>query len=189
MKPKTVCVAALLAALLVIAAGCWNPTGEAPKAGTDAGSEAHGLVVLQFNDLRALTITPEISLEIDSYELSFTRSGFQPVTVGGVPGDTTQTDPVSLLPGPWQVTVSAFNDDSPAKVIGFGEREVSVSPRQTTTTGISIRSLTGEGVLSLTADISALELLSPSISGTLSSGATGEEIAVSMSIDGSSATF
>ena len=189
MKPKTVRAAALLAALLVVAAGCWNPTGEALKAGTEAGSGEHGLVVLQFHDLRALTITPEISLEIDSYELSFTRTGFQPVTVGGVPGDATQSDPVSLLPGPWQVTVSAFNDDSPAKVIGFGEREVSVSPRQTTTTGISIRSLTGEGTLSLTAHWGELDLLSPSISGTLSSGATGEESEVSMSIDGSSASL
>ncbi len=189
METRLLRAAVLFAALLVVAAGCWNPTGEAPKAGTEAGSAEHGLVVLQFHDLRSLTITPEISLEIESYEVSFTRSGFQPVTVFGVPGDATQSDPVSLLPGPWQVTVSAFNDDSPAKVIGFGEREVSVSPRQTTTTAISIRSLTGEGVLSLTADISALELLSPSISGTLSSGATGEEIAVSMSIDGSSGSF
>ncbi len=189
MKPKTVRAAALLAALLVVAAGCWNPTGEAPKAGTEAESGEYGLVVLQFNDLRALTITPEISLEIYSYELSFTRTGFQPVTVGGVPGDTTQTDPVSLLPGPWQVTVSAFNDDSPAKVIGVGAAPASVISGHTSTVSLPIRSLTGEGTLSLTAHWGELELLSPSISGTLSSGATGEESEVSMSIDGSSASF
>jgi len=183
MKAKVMRAALLLVALLVVAAGCWNPTGGEPKVGPEAGPAEHGRVVLQFNDLRAVTMTPEISLEIDSYEVSFTRTDFETVPLTGVPGDATQTEPVSLLPGPWQVTVNAVNDEG--KVIGFGETEVSVAARQTRTASVTIRSLTGEGTLSLTADASELDLLSPSISGTLISGATGEEIAVSMSLDGS----
>ncbi|TVR29337.1 MAG: hypothetical protein EA404_15070 [Spirochaetaceae bacterium] len=187
MKHKTVCTVALLATLMLVAAGCWNPTGAERQTGSEPGSAEHGLVVMQFNDLRALTITPEISLEIDSYEVSFTRSGFQPVTLSGVPGDAAQSEPVRLRPGPWQVTVNAVNDEG--KIIGLASAAVTVVARQTVTSSVSIRSLTGEGTLSLTADVSELELLSPSISGTLSSGATGEASGVSMSINGSSGSF
>ena len=187
MKRKTVFsgarLVALLVALLVGATACPNPTNESG----DRRRAERGIVVLQFHDLRALAIVPDISLEIESYDVSFTRTGVQPVTLSGVSGSATETEPVGLAPGIWDVTVSAFNNGE--TLIGIGISEVIVVARQRITERVQIRSLSGEGTLLLAADLSELELLSPSISGMLTSGATGEETAVSMSIEGTFATF
>ena len=62
MKHKALCTAVLVSALLLVSTGCPNPTngsGERRRA-------ERGIVVLQFHDLRALTIVPDISLEIES---------------------------------------------------------------------------------------------------------------------------
>ena len=175
-------IAAVMLVALLSVAGCSNPlTGERKP-----GHSNEGLVVLRFSDLRMMHIIPEISLDIDRYEVSFTRQGFQPVTLTDMNSDVTETEPVRLLPGPWQVALSAFNGEG--TLIGFAAAAVSVAARQTSTVAMAIQSLVGDGTLSLTADLDELELLDPAISGTLTSGA-GATTPISMEVDGSSASF
>ena len=175
-------IAAVMLVALLSVAGCSNPlTGERKP-----GHSNEGLVVLRFSDLRMMHIIPEISLDIDRYEVSFTRQGFQPVTLSDMDSDVTETEPVRLLPGPWQVALSAFNGEG--TLIGFAAAAVSVAARQTSTVAMAIQSLVGDGTLSLTADLDELELLDPAISGTLTSGA-GATTPISMEVDGSSASF
>ena len=184
MKSKLLCaVAGLFAAGLLLLAGCFNPLG----GDTEAGSEELGAVVLVFEDVRAKTLVPEISLEIFRYEASFERTGFLPVLVTDIPGEAAETEPVSLLPGPWEVTVTAFNEAG--DVIGVGSDEVQVRARQTSRVSMFIRSLSGTGTLSLSADLSELELLSPAISGTLTSGATDQITPIELTIEGPSGLF
>ena len=176
-------IAAVVLVALLAAAGCSNPlTGEREPEFSDEGR-----VVLRFSDLRAMNIVPEISLDIENYVVSFTRQGHQPVTLPDIGGDVTETEPVRLLPGPWQVSVSAFNDEG--TLIGFAEAAVSVSARRTSTVSMAIQSLVGDGTLSLTADLNELDLLDPEISGTLISGASGAVTDIGMPITGSSASF
>jgi len=168
---------------LLLLAGCLNPLGSE----TEAGSGEQGAIVLAFSDGRAKTILPPISLEITRYQVSFTRTGFQPVNLGNLPGNTAQTDPVSLRPGLWTVTATAFNQA--ADIIGVASAEVLVKARQTSTISLTIRSLSGNGTLSLSADLSEVELVSPTISGSLTFGTSGEVTPISLVISGSSAGY
>ena len=175
--------AAVVVVGVLLLAGCLNPL-DGPNSGE---AEEHGVVVLRFNDLRARTIVPEISLEVDHYEVSFTRTGFQPVILSNVSGEATQTEAVRLVPGTWDITVEAYNDAQ--MLIGVAVGDVNVAARQTVTVMLSIQSLEGEGTLVLSAELSELELLLPTITGTIISGATGEVRPISMEIDGSSASL
>ncbi len=176
--------AALLAGLLVIVSGC--PNVSKPKT-ERLDSASYGYVVIRLNDMRAQMFLPEISSVIVSYVVSFTHKGFETVTLSEVPGDATETEPVRLRLGTWEVSVSAFNEER--AIIGEGTAAVSVAGGRTSTVPLPIRLLAGKGALSLSADIRDLDLLSPSVSGTLQCGVTDEASGVSMGFDGSVGTF
>jgi hypothetical protein len=98
-----------------------------------------------------------------------------------------QTEPVSLRPGLWTVIATAFNQA--ANIIGVASAEVLVKARQTSTSSLVIKSLSGDGTLSLSADLSGVELISPTIGGSLTFGASGEVTPISLTISGSSASY
>jgi hypothetical protein len=89
-----------------------------PPMGPVSDSESDGAVMLRFSDGRAQAIAPSAeNLAIAIYEISFTRSGQSPVTLS-VPSSATQTPPIYLKPGNWDVAVSAMNSKSPPDTIG-----------------------------------------------------------------------
>ncbi|MBN1837264.1 MAG: hypothetical protein JW820_15520, partial [Spirochaetales bacterium] len=153
MKHRLLCACAGLLAAGLLLAGCFNPLGGQGEA--DSGEQ--GTVVLVFQDMRAKTLVPAISLQITRFQVSFTRTGFQPVVLDDIPGDTVETDAVSLLAGPWELTVLAFNEAG--DLIGIGSDALQVRARQTATVSLPILSLSGEGTLQLSADLSELQLL------------------------------
>ena len=170
-------VAVITAVLLV--AGCSNPLFPGFPG---RGAEQEGMVVLVFSDVRARTLVPEIDLDIDHHVVSFVRAGFQTATLI-VAGGATQSEPVNLLPGRWDVTVGSLNKQG--NLIGTGAEPVLVAARQTSAVQVAIRSLEGDGTLHLSADLSQIDfLVSPSINGTLVCGATGNVIQVAFTDDG-----
>ncbi len=177
-------VAVILGAILV---GCPSPFRGG--GGDDSGGNPdQGAIVLRFSDVRTLTIDPDRSLDIDSYTVSFTQDGVPPVTVSGIPGSATQTEPVYLDPGTWTVTVTAQNDTG--DIIGVGSApDVVISAGQTSSVNLSIVSLTGDGTLNLTADISQLSMTGPTVTGSLLPGSGGPAIPISLDIAGSSGSF
>ena len=162
--------------MLLLLAGCFNTMSpELPVA-------QKGSVVLVFNDARARTIVPDINLDIDHHVVSFVRTGYQTVT-RSVGGAAAESEAVSLVPGPWDVTVDTLNKQG--DFIGAGAAEVLVAARQTTSVTVAIRSIEGNGVLSLSADLSQIDIASPAIIGKLLSGATGAVIPITFTDDGS----
>ncbi len=162
--------AAAAAAVLLLLAGCANPLFP----GHNAGRE--GMVVLVFSDPRSTTIVPPISLDIDHHIVSFSRAGFQTTTVT-IAGNATQTDPVSLFTGTWDVTVGSRNEQG--VLIGEGAAKVDVVARETASVSVTIRSLEGDGTLRITADVTGIDVPgSLLVSGTLERGADGAELPV-----------
>ena len=85
------------------------------------------------------------------------------------------------------MTATAFNQA--ADIIGVGSAEVLVKARKTSTIGLAIRSLSGNGTLGLSADLSDVELISPTVTGGLTSGAAGEVTSITLAVSGSSASY
>jgi alpha-tubulin suppressor-like RCC1 family protein len=161
MKKCTLPLAELLALAICLAglSGCLPPLSPLDSANDD------GSVVLSFSDARARTIIPDVSLVIAAYDISFTRSGYTTVVLADVPGTATQTQPVSLKPGPWTVTANAKNDTG--GIIGVATTAVTVNAGHTTTASLTILSLSGNGQLTLFADTSGLVMSAPSLTGSL----------------------
>ncbi len=175
---------ALIAALI----GCAQAGLGGGGNDSGGGNPDQGAVVLRFSDVRTLTIDPDRSLEIDSYVVSFAQDGVPPVNISGIPGTATQTEPVYLDPGTWTVTVTALNDTG--DIIGVGSAaDVAVSAGETSSVNLSIVSLTGDGTLNLTADISELSMTAPTVSGSLLPGSGGPAIPISLDIAGNSGSF
>ncbi len=166
---------------LTAISGCIPPTGPWDIPSGD------GSVVLSFSDARAKTIVPTVSLDIATYDISFTRTGQPTVTLNGVPGATTQTQPVYLKPGPWTVTAKAKN--ASGDIIGVGTTNVTVNAGHTTTATITILSLVGDGTLTLSATTSELVMSSPSVAGTLTPGTGTSPIALSFTMGSGTAGY
>ncbi len=60
-----------------------------------------GSVVLSFSDAREKSMVPAVSLDIATYDITFSHAGQSTVSLSGVSGTATQTQPVSLKPGSW----------------------------------------------------------------------------------------
>ncbi len=166
---------------LAAISGCMPPMGPLSDTNSD------GSVVLNFSDGRAKTIVPAVSLDIATYDISFTRSGQPTVTLNGVPGATTQTQPVYLKPGPWTVTATAKN--ALGDIIGVGTNTVTVNAGHTSTVSLTILSLLGDGPLTLSATTSELSMSSPSVVATLTPGSGGSTIPLSFTMGTGSAEY
>ncbi len=156
----------------LVISGCMPPMGPLST------SSNEGSVVLSFLDARSRTINPTIGLDIATYDITFTCPDQTDVHLYGFSGSTTQ--PVPLKPGTWTVAASAKN--ARGNIIGVGSSPVSVTAGHTSTASITILSLSGTGSLTLTADTGALDLSSPSLTGSLIAGGTGRTILVSFPV-------
>ncbi len=173
MKKRTLLLPALLVLTLWLLAlsDCTPPMSLLSTSSTD------GAVVLSFSDARTRTIAPsEQSLTVDTYQISFTRPGHDPVPLS-VPGSTAQTLPIYLKPGPWTVTLNALN--STPQTIGVATAAVTVTAGHTSNLTLTVLSLQGEGTLQLSADTSELQMSNLSLSGSLIPGGGGDPTLVS----------
>ncbi len=135
----------------------------------------------------SLFIVPETSLDIATYDIGLTCPGQPTVTLNGISVSTTRIQPVVLRPGSWTVTIGAMN--ASGDIIGVGSSTVSVSAGGTATATIAVLSLSGAGTLILTADLSALQISAPSLTGSLTPAGAGTPISVGFTIGAGTATY
>jgi hypothetical protein len=164
----------LIACLLLLTA-CVNPF--APT-GTEGS-----LSVSVSNTINARTLVPGIQMEAASFTV--TGTGPNSATFGATTtGAAVTVSGLSL--GTWTVVVNALN--STGTVIGTGSETALVSGGRTTTIPITVKPVTGTGILSLTVTWPAGQVTNPSIAATLTP-VLGTAQDLDFSISGSTATY
>lgn len=106
------------------------------------------LTINQGDDFKAKTLIPDIPMDIYDYSISGTGPDsrtFGP-SVFSINEDVVIPD---LYKGSWNVTVEGRNNE--AKVIGKGNKAITIYPSQTTQESITVTPLTGNGTLDLSA--------------------------------------
>lgn len=152
--------AALLAAVALVAgtlAGCDSPyNGAPPESGSLRISIGSG------NGLQPLSLLPDTSMVPAEYRLRGSgpaQTSFETATTGGL------LDVHDLQIGEWRIEVSAVNGDD--LEIGYGAATVMVEAAVRNEIALSVRPLSGTGLLSLTVGWPADQLQAPAISAAL----------------------
>ena len=158
MKKKMIAISAA-AALLVVLTAC-------PVIDT----EPYGSLILNFNSstLETMTITPDLDMAIDYYNVDGQGPNSSTFTQSSVTGTTIVESALAI--GSWLVTVNAYNvaDDN----IGTGNVTVLVEAGQTATDNVAVGPVPGDGFLNITVNWPPTALVSGTVAISLSDGAT-----------------
>lgn len=138
-------------------------------------------LVLSLNNTR--TITPEISMEVDNYEITGQGPSGANFHLSNI---TTNTKTIgNLLTGDWIITVNGKNTAS--EVIATGTTEITLT-EYSNSCSVDLTPLTGSGHIELNFDWSDLEIANPSITATVSPVEEGTPVEVIFNISESTAT-
>jgi hypothetical protein len=122
------------------------------------------------------TLAPSSDMVVAKFDVTFSRAGSTSIQLKDLPGTTTTTSPVELLAGTWSVEVIAYN--AAGDIIGKGNFDVAVVAGKTATSPVTVSILAGNGTLNLSAIWTGIDLVAPTITGTLTP-ISGTPIAVS----------
>jgi hypothetical protein len=120
-------------------------------------------------DSAVKTIAPTLDMAVDSYDVTFSRTGYTSVSLSKKKATELASASVELDSGTWTVNVLAYN--AAVTQIGTGSAPVTIKANATVTASITVSVLPGNGSLSLNADWTAITktLIAPSMKGTLTS--------------------
>ncbi len=146
-----------------------------PEAFGGGSGERTGKLIINFSTSKGRSINwePEISMEIDSYEISGIGPGkrtFGPITADGTKSVTVP----GLHEGTWSVTVLGLNETSDA--IGESFKDVIIEAGKTVSETFRVEEYTGDGTLSLEVDWPEGELENPHILVVISKTIGGEPV-------------
>jgi hypothetical protein len=132
------------------------------------------------------TLVPIVDMEVDTFNVVFAREGLQTIELKNLSGSTNITSPVELLAGIWTVEVKAFNLGG--DIIGTGSTNAVIQAGKSTSSNLTVNIIAGNGTLNLTASWPTIELVSPSLSGTLNP-ITGDSIPITFIAGGTPGTY
>ena len=166
--------------ILITGLVLWNctPTGDQePEKGTIVISVGRSI-----SDTR--TIVPDTGLDIATYEITGTGPNSTQFQSGAVADSIYIAN--SLQAGTWTVSVIAKNTEG--IVIGCAAAETAVTSGITTQLDITVKPLTGNGILSLSLSWTDLNLANPSVAAFLKPG-NGSQESIAFTLDGDSAIY
>jgi len=180
MNKRTISAAILCLSIMLLFSTC-------TPAITPSDGSATGFVTISFaKGAGVKTLVPTVDMVVSTFDVTFTRTGATTVLLQDLLGTTTVTSPVELLTGNWTVDVNAYNAAN--DIIGTSSSDIDVLAGKTVTTDITVSILQGNGSLSLSSTWAGIDLLLPSIDGTLTP-VTGTPIPVALVAGTSSATY
>jgi hypothetical protein len=135
-----------------------------------------GSMELTMNDgLGSRTLLPDISMDVASYSISGAGPDGASFSETTVEASTTLT---RLVPGTWNMTVTALNSAGTAIGEGTGTTEIVVG--ETAALTVTVRPYTGVGTLNVTVSWPTTEVTDPVVNATLVPS-TGTEIPLTLS--------
>ena len=127
-----------------------------------------GTIVLSLSTqglLTAKTIEPDLDMDVDHYDVYGLGPGGASFEHLGVT-DTTVVQ-ASLIPGEWEITVEAYNADSPPVLIGRGSAIVTIASGEVLSVTLTVDPIAGAGQLDVTVEWPAGVLSNPVVVGGL----------------------